>query len=347
MSRRAAQVGRRLVRPPRGGSSVPSRSPLSASPPRGLSTLQRASGVATEAPRRGEPPPDSGVAPGDRAPERRRRRGGEGAARDGSCLARRARSSPELWLARRCVWAGDSGVAAAAAARQAEMGTEAGEGITFSVPPFASTGFCTIREGGSCRRGVGAATAAAEGEPSLQPLLVPPPPPPPPGSFWNVESAAAPATSCPTAAPGSSATRGRGNSGSGGGRRTTVAYVINEASQGQLVVAESEALQSLREACEAVGATLETLHFGKLDFGETTVLDRFYNAGEWQLLAVLFGFPLAVFVGENFLFCFVFRGREASFLFTSRPTLGAARGVAGLFMPAAPSRGCAGARDCL
>lgn len=346
MSRRAVQVGRRLVRPPRGGSSVPSRSPLSASPPRGLSTLQRASGVATEAPRRGEPPPDSGVAPGDRAPERRRRRGGEGAARDGSCLARRARSSPELWLARRCVWAGDSGVAAAAAARQAEMGTEAGEGITFSVPPFASTGFCTIREGGSCRRGVGAATAAAEGEPSLQPLLVPPPPPPP-GSFWNVESAAAPATSCPTAAPGSSATRGRGNSGSGGGRRTTVAYVINEASQGQLVVAESEALQSLREACEAVGATLETLHFGKLDFGETTVLDRFYNAGEWQLLAVLFGFPLAVFVGENFLFCFVFRGREASFLFTSRPTLGAARGVAGLFMPAAPSRGCAGARDCL
>ncbi|ELW69475.1 Mitogen-activated protein kinase kinase kinase 5 [Tupaia chinensis] len=64
----------------------------------------------------------------------------------------------------------------------------------------------------------------------------------------------------------------------GGGRRTTVAYVISEASQGQLVVSESEALQSLREACETVGATLETLHFGKLDFGETTVLDRFYNA---------------------------------------------------------------------
>ncbi|ERE84121.1 mitogen-activated protein kinase kinase kinase 5 [Cricetulus griseus] len=149
----------------------------------------------------------------------------------------------------------------------------AGEGITFSVPPFASAGFCTIPEGGSCRRGGGAATAA-EGEPSQLPL----PPPPPPGSFWNVESAAAPGTGCPAATPGSSATRGRGNSGSGGGRRTTVAYVINEASQGQLVVAESEALQSLREACEAVGATLETLHFGKLDFGETAVLDRFYNA---------------------------------------------------------------------
>ncbi|KAM8809704.1 mitogen-activated protein kinase kinase kinase 5 [Eudromia elegans] len=66
--------------------------------------------------------------------------------------------------------------------------------------------------------------------------------------------------------------------GGGGGRRTAVTYVINEASQGPLVAAESGALQSLREACEAVGAALETLHFGKLDFGETAVLDRFYNA---------------------------------------------------------------------
>ncbi|XP_044103954.1 mitogen-activated protein kinase kinase kinase 5 isoform X1 [Neovison vison] len=139
------------------------------------------------------------------------------------------------------------------------MSAEAGEGITFSVPPFA--------EGGSCRRG-GAAVAAEDEESQL----------PPPGSLWNVETAAAPGTGCPAATSGSSATRCRGNSSSGGGRRTTVAYVINEASQGQLVVAESEALQSLREACETVGATLETLHFGKLDFGETTVLDRFYNA---------------------------------------------------------------------
>lgn len=281
--------------------------------------------MTTEAPRRGEPPPGSGVAPGDRAPERRRRRGGEGAARDGSCLARRARSSPELWLARRCVWTGDPGVAGAAA-RQAEMGTEAGQGITFSVPPFASAGFCTIPEGGSCRRGGGAATAA-EGEPGQLPL--PPQPPPPPGSFWNVESAAAPGTGCPATTPGCSATRGRGNPGSGGGRRTTVAYVINEASQGQLVVAESEALQSLREACEVVGATLETLHFGKLDFGETAVLDRFYNAGEWQ-------FPLRgcrrVSLGRHRGECFVlfcFHGREASFPFTSR-ALGATRKVAGL-----------------
>jgi hypothetical protein len=51
--------------------------------------------------------------------------------------------------------------------------------------------------------------------------------------------------------------------------------------------------------------------------------------------------------GGGFLFCFVFRGREASFLFTSRLTLRAARVVAGLFRPAAPSWGCAGASDCI
>nr|XP_051698040.1 mitogen-activated protein kinase kinase kinase 5-like [Oryctolagus cuniculus] len=149
------------------------------------------------------------------------------------------------------------------------MSADAGEGITFSVPPFAASGFGSFPEGGSCRRG---AAAVAEGEEK-------PIPPPPAGSFWNVESAGAPGSAaCPAAAPGSGASRCRGSSGSVAGRRTTVAYVINEASQGQLVVAESEALQSLREACEAVGATLETLHFGKLDFGETAVLDRFYNA---------------------------------------------------------------------
>ncbi|KAM8792045.1 mitogen-activated protein kinase kinase kinase 5 isoform 2-T2 [Rhynchonycteris naso] len=148
------------------------------------------------------------------------------------------------------------------------MSAEAGEGITFSVPPLAPSGLCAF-EGGGCRRESTAAVAEGEGSQLL---------PPPAGSFWNVESAAAPGTGCPAATSGSSAARCRGNSSGGGGRRTTVAYVINEESQGQLVVAESEALQCLREACEAVGATLESLHFGKLDFGETTVLDRFYNA---------------------------------------------------------------------
>lgn len=63
-------------------------------------------------------------------------------------------------------------------------------------------------------------------------------------------------------------------------RPVTVAYVVNgEASQQNN--AESMALLCLKDACDTVGSKLETVNFGKLDFGETTVLDRFYNAGEW------------------------------------------------------------------
>lgn len=62
-------------------------------------------------------------------------------------------------------------------------------------------------------------------------------------------------------------------------RPVTVAYVVNgEASQQNN--AESMALQCLKDACDTVGSKLETVNFGKLDFGETTVLDSFYNAGE-------------------------------------------------------------------
>ncbi|XP_070589691.1 mitogen-activated protein kinase kinase kinase 5 isoform X1 [Erythrolamprus reginae] len=102
--------------------------------------------------------------------------------------------------------------------------------------------------------------------------FAPSPAAPPAGTFWNEESS----SSCPAAPDATN----RGKSGPSGGcsRRTTVSYVINEASPGLLQAAESGALQSLREACEAVGADLQTLHFGKLDFGETSVLDRFYNA---------------------------------------------------------------------
>ncbi|XP_059838487.1 mitogen-activated protein kinase kinase kinase 5 isoform X1 [Hypanus sabinus] len=59
-------------------------------------------------------------------------------------------------------------------------------------------------------------------------------------------------------------------------RPTTVVYVENEAAQQQL--AESLALQCLTEACESVSADLQTVSFEKLDFGETAVLDYFYNA---------------------------------------------------------------------
>ncbi|KAG7460704.1 hypothetical protein MATL_G00201590 [Megalops atlanticus] len=60
-------------------------------------------------------------------------------------------------------------------------------------------------------------------------------------------------------------------------RPVTVAYVINNEIN-QAHAAENMALQCLKDACDTVGSKLETVHFGKLDFGETAVLDRFYNA---------------------------------------------------------------------
>ncbi|CAJ1078370.1 mitogen-activated protein kinase kinase kinase 5 isoform X1 [Xyrichtys novacula] len=60
-------------------------------------------------------------------------------------------------------------------------------------------------------------------------------------------------------------------------RPVTVAYVVN-GEPSQQCNAESMALQCLKDACDTVGSKLETVNFGKLDFGETAVLDRFYNA---------------------------------------------------------------------
>ncbi|KAM4633954.1 mitogen-activated protein kinase kinase kinase 5 isoform 1-T1 [Polymixia lowei] len=60
-------------------------------------------------------------------------------------------------------------------------------------------------------------------------------------------------------------------------RQVTVAYVINS-ELNQPNNTENMALQCLKDACDSVGSKLETVHFGKLDFGETVVLDRFYNA---------------------------------------------------------------------
>uniref|UniRef100_A0A8C0GVH3 mitogen-activated protein kinase kinase kinase n=1 Tax=Chelonoidis abingdonii TaxID=106734 RepID=A0A8C0GVH3_CHEAB len=135
--------------------------------------------------------------------------------------------------------------------------SDSSEGISFSVPSPPGGG--CLQEEGVSRRAPGADGGARS--------LLPAQAAPPAGTYWNEDSSAA----CPVAGTGA---RAKG----GCTRRTTVSYVINEESQGLLVAAESGALQSLREACEAVGASLETLHFAKLDFGETTVLDRFYNA---------------------------------------------------------------------
>lgn len=129
---------------------------------------------------------------------------------------------------------------------------DSGEGtISFAVPGPPGGG----------DEGLGRRAQGADGGRGFQPEVASP---------WGEDAAVA----CPAAGT-SIAARAKG-----AGRRTAVTYVINEASQGPLLAAESGALQSLREACEVVGATLETLHFGKLDFGETAVLDRFYNAGE-------------------------------------------------------------------
>uniref|UniRef100_A0A4W5MWR4 mitogen-activated protein kinase kinase kinase n=1 Tax=Hucho hucho TaxID=62062 RepID=A0A4W5MWR4_9TELE len=60
-------------------------------------------------------------------------------------------------------------------------------------------------------------------------------------------------------------------------RAVTVAYVVNSELT-QPHTAESMALHCLKDACDSVGSKLEIIHFGKIDFGETCVLDQFYNA---------------------------------------------------------------------
>lgn len=90
-------------------------------------------------------------------------------------------------------------------------------------------------------------------------------------------------------------------------RSLRAVYVLND---GLKAVAanspESGALQCLQRACDAESAILTTVTFGRLDFGETTVLDTFYDAGEalqgrfkaWVLEAIVLEpptlYPLSV-----------------------------------------------------
>uniref|UniRef100_A0A8C9WZH2 mitogen-activated protein kinase kinase kinase n=1 Tax=Sander lucioperca TaxID=283035 RepID=A0A8C9WZH2_SANLU len=137
------------------------------------------------------------------------------------------------------------------------------DGISLPVPCF---GVCPSRESldDSSSGGGGGGGGGVFGIPAA-------------GTFWQ-DSVVVGGGHSPT--PGSNPMDGGGLLSTGKScksRPVTVAYVVNgEASQQNN--AESMALQCLKDACDTVGSKLETVNFGKLDFGETTVLDSFYNA---------------------------------------------------------------------
>lgn len=63
-------------------------------------------------------------------------------------------------------------------------------------------------------------------------------------------------------------------------RSLRVVYVLNDGLKSVMASSpESGALQCLQRACDAESALLTTVTFGRLDFGETSVLDSFYDAG--------------------------------------------------------------------
>ncbi|XP_077672686.1 mitogen-activated protein kinase kinase kinase 15 isoform X2 [Eretmochelys imbricata] len=82
--------------------------------------------------------------------------------------------------------------------------------------------------------------------------------------------------------PGAEAAAAAGPGGEGSvpaprQRSLRAVYVLND-SPGAGAGAAAGALQCLVRACEAQGAQLTTVNFGELDFGETAVLDAFYDA---------------------------------------------------------------------
>lgn len=72
--------------------------------------------------------------------------------------------------------------------------------------------------------------------------------------------------------------------GEGGGaprRPLRAVYVGSESPQGGAASGREVGVQQcVLRACEAAGVHLSIVCFGKLDFGETAVLDTFYDAGE-------------------------------------------------------------------
>ncbi|XP_021008594.1 mitogen-activated protein kinase kinase kinase 15 [Mus caroli] len=73
---------------------------------------------------------------------------------------------------------------------------------------------------------------------------------------------------------------GEAEGGRGPRRALRAVYVRSESSQGAAAAGgpEAGALKCLLRACEAEGAHLTSVPFGELDFGETAVLDTFYDA---------------------------------------------------------------------
>lgn len=123
-------------------------------------------------------------------------------------------------------------------------GTEAGSGMDSTVPAAAEMG---VRE------------QAVSGEPQCSPLC------------------GAPAASALPEPPSS----GEGAQWLSKQRSLRVVYVLNDSMKAAMGGSpESGALQCLRRACDSEGAQLTSVNFGELDFGETEVLDTFYDAGE-------------------------------------------------------------------
>lgn len=72
-------------------------------------------------------------------------------------------------------------------------------------------------------------------------------------------------------------------------RSLRAVYVLNDGLKAVMASSpESGALQCLQRACDAESALLTTVTFGRLDFGETSVLDSFYDAGRWPPVLTLF-----------------------------------------------------------
>ncbi|KAK2883448.1 hypothetical protein QQF64_016941 [Cirrhinus molitorella] len=95
------------------------------------------------------------------------------------------------------------------------------------------------------------------------------------GTFWQDPSSCKSANpgviSCPSDS-GTLLTTGKCKN-----RAVQVAYVKNFETS-QPLSPENMALQCLKDACDIVAFKLDVVPFGKLDFGETSVLDHFYNA---------------------------------------------------------------------